>query len=168
MTRQQRLMSRHRPRVGLWTKSIGLLGLSVSALYLVITGALASVTSSQLLPVAASAPDGMSELSSTELSAPVADLPPGDAKLFGVLAHLLWSGPERAVTDLDRVRAGGLTVVRVDVQWDQVEPAAKGAFDLDYVARLDTILDMAAARGVRPVLVVLSTPAWARHRAGPG
>ena len=47
-----------------------------------------------------------------------------------------------------------------------VEPVAKGAFDLGYVARLDTMLDLAAARGVRPVLVVLGTPAWARHGAG--
>jgi hypothetical protein len=78
----------------------------------------------------------------------------------------MWRGPVDAPADLDRIQDAGLTVVRLDVQWDQLEPTTKGSFNLAFAAQLDTVLDMAQARGLRPIIVLLGTPAWARGGAG--
>ena len=84
---------------------------------------------------------------------------------FCVNTHLLWFDATSAARDLDRARFNGLTSVRFDVGWDRLEPA-RGTFDPRYLAALDVVLDMAAARGLQPVLVVVGTPGWARGDAG--
>jgi polysaccharide biosynthesis protein PslG len=84
---------------------------------------------------------------------------------FGVNAHLLYAGLDRATADLDRVRAAHLGLVRLDVQWDLLE-LTQGVFDDGYLTKLDGVLDQAALHGARPILVVVGTPAWARGGTG--
>ena len=85
---------------------------------------------------------------------------------FGTNAHLLYDGLDRAAADLDRIRAAGLGMVRVDVQWDLLEPTTPGAFDDGYLSKLDGVLAQTVTRGTRPIIVVVGTPAWARGGIG--
>lgn len=85
---------------------------------------------------------------------------------FGLNTHLMWDGPAQAAVDLDRIVAAGQTVVRFDVQWDGFEPTEKGGWDDGFLARLDQTLDLVEQRGLRPILVVVGTPAWARGGLG--
>jgi hypothetical protein len=89
----------------------------------------------------------------------------GDAR-FCVNTHVLWFSLAHAGRDLDRARAIGLTSVRFDVRWDQLEPAAKGGFDQRYMAQIQSVVDLAIARGLHPLLVLLGTPGWARGPTG--
>jgi hypothetical protein len=88
------------------------------------------------------------------------------APQFGMNTHLLWGGPARAGVDIERIAAAGQTVVRFDVDWDSVEPTAKGDWDTSYLTRLDQTLDLVEQRGLHPILVVVGTPAWARSGLG--
>jgi hypothetical protein len=81
---------------------------------------------------------------------------------FCVNTHLLWFDLQRAATDLDRVRANGLSATRFDVGWDSLEPTARGDWNERYLARLDNVLQLIGERGVRPIVTVLRTPEWAR------
>jgi hypothetical protein len=56
--------------------------------------------------------------------------------------------------------------VRFDLYWSAIEPHAKGVYDQAYLTKLDGVLAAARARGIRPTISVLGTPAWARHNAG--
>jgi hypothetical protein len=85
---------------------------------------------------------------------------------FGLNTHLMWDGPAVAAADLDRIVAAGQTVVRFDVQWDGFEPNEKGGWSEAYLAHLDQTLGLVEQRGLRPILVVVGTPAWARGGIG--
>ena len=91
---------------------------------------------------------------------------PAGRVLFGVQAHLLWHGLDAAAAAQTRIRGDGLTLVRFDVAWDRLEPAARGQRDADYLARIDAVLAQARARGLRPILVIAGTPSWARRGSG--
>jgi polysaccharide biosynthesis protein PslG len=92
-------------------------------------------------------------------------LPVDGPPRFCVNTHLLWFDAPSAARDLDRARFNGLTSVRFDIGWDRLEPA-RGTLDPRYLAALDVVLDMASARGLQPILVVVGTPGWARGDAG--
>lgn len=77
-------------------------------------------------------------------------------------AHLTWHGLADAEVDLDRIRAAGLSTVRFDVNWVGLEPA-DDAWNAGYLAQLDQIMDMIAARGLRPIIAFLNAPAWAQR-----
>jgi hypothetical protein len=85
---------------------------------------------------------------------------------FGINAHPLWFDITHAVSDFDEIRANGLDTVRLDVAWDLLQPTAPDAWDTQYLARLDDVLDLIAARGLHPIVVVHRTPAWARDSIG--
>jgi Cellulase (glycosyl hydrolase family 5) len=87
-------------------------------------------------------------------------------QLFCVNDHPLRFDIKRAATALDEVRANDVNTVRLDVSWASLEPNAQGTWDPVYLAKLDDVLTLAAARGVRPILVVVGTPAWARNGTG--
>jgi hypothetical protein len=85
---------------------------------------------------------------------------------FCINDHPLRYDIQHAAQDLDQTRAGGLSMMRIDVSWAALEPDAPGAWDPVYAAKLDDVVALARARGVRPILVVVSTPAWARNGSG--
>jgi hypothetical protein len=80
-----------------------------------------------------------------------------------VQVHPLWAGVDRAEASrqLDRAKASGARMVRVDVGWASVEHAGRGRWSRWYLSRLDHVVAAARARGVRPLLTVFGTPCWA-------
>jgi hypothetical protein len=85
---------------------------------------------------------------------------------FCVNAHPLWYDVGRAVSTLDRVRSNGLDSVRIDVNWESLQPDSPDSWNTTYLTRVDDVVDVAIARGLRPILVVLNTPLWARGSTG--
>jgi hypothetical protein len=85
---------------------------------------------------------------------------------FGVTAHLLWSDAGTAAKELDVIQANGLDTVRFDVAWDALQPISGDQWDASQLAQLDNVLNLASARGLHVIMVVLGTPAWARGNAG--
>jgi hypothetical protein len=85
-----------------------------------------------------------------------------DGPRFGVDFHPLSFDLGKAATDLDRVKANGLDSVRFEVNWDSLEPNNKGEYDASYLAKLDAVVGLTQDRGLRPVVTILRTPAWAR------
>jgi aryl-phospho-beta-D-glucosidase BglC (GH1 family) len=80
--------------------------------------------------------------------------------------HFMWYDQAQALRELDQIRDAGLTVVRFDVAWRQAEPNQKGEYDLATLTKLDTLLRAMDARGIRPIITVIETPAWARGNQG--
>ncbi len=95
---------------------------------------------------------------STATPAPIGLTEPG----FGMTMHFMWYDIGRTTKELDQIRASGLTVARFDVGWRWVEPQSKGSYDITYLTKLDAILQEMDARGIRPIITVIETPAWAR------
>ena len=83
--------------------------------------------------------------------------------LSGVQTAALNAGAPASTTDdaLDRARALGAKVVRLEVLWWQLEPTAAGERDPAVLAAADHLVDGAAARGMRVLLLVDGTPCWA-------
>lgn len=81
---------------------------------------------------------------------------------FGMTMHFMWYDFERATRELDELQAAGLTVVRFDVGWRWIEPTTKGSYDIPTLTKLDSLLNEMDARGIRPIIAVIETPAWAR------
>jgi hypothetical protein len=82
---------------------------------------------------------------------------------FGVAAHLLWDTLPQVRSDLDRMKAAGMTYVRFDVSWKNSEPA-RGEYR--YLTKLDAIIRAIKARGMRLTMTVIETPSWANGGAG--
>ena len=68
-----------------------------------------------------------------------------------------------AATDrsLDRAKAVRAKLLRVEVLWSMLEPRAAGERDAQYLAAVDHVVDGAAKRGIRVLLLVDNTPCWA-------
>lgn len=86
------------------------------------------------------------------------------SRRFGAVAHLLWGDTQTALRDLDALAAAGLGVVRFDVSWRNMEPEPGRIDGLD---RLDAVVAAIAERGMRPIVTVIETPAWANGDRGP-
>jgi hypothetical protein len=76
------------------------------------------------------------------------------------------ASPELIAARLDRIRASGARVARVEIRWVEVAAARPAApEDPDDPAyawgRYDTVIDGLAARGVEPLAAVSGSPAWA-------
>jgi hypothetical protein len=84
--------------------------------------------------------------------------------VFGMGGHLMWRATSTAIRQLDMLREDGLGVVRFDVSWRNSEPR-RGEYD--WLEKLDEIVDAAVARGIRPVIAIVETPAWANGGQSP-
>lgn len=62
---------------------------------------------------------------------------------------------------LDRARALGAKVIRLEVLWYRLEPKAPGDRDAAMLAATDRMVDGAAERGMKTLLLVDGTPCWA-------
>jgi hypothetical protein len=64
-------------------------------------------------------------------------------------------------TALDVAKATHAKVVRVEVVWSELEPSAAGQRDAAQLAAIDRVVDGAAARGMKTLMMIDSTPCWA-------
>lgn len=99
-------------------------------------------------------------------SAPSLPVPGAQPQQFGINDHLMWFGLDHATHDLDVEKQGGLQVVRFDVPWKGLQPISAASFDTGYLRLLDSVVKAASQRGIRPLLVLIDTPAWARGNTG--
>ncbi|MGI8511485.1 MAG: cellulase family glycosylhydrolase [Solirubrobacteraceae bacterium] len=83
--------------------------------------------------------------------------------LRGVQLHSLWGSSTDSDIDreLDMSQQSGANVVRVDVGWGSLETSAKGQYSQWYLTRLDRSVNGAAARGLKVIATLWSTPCWA-------
>lgn len=89
--------------------------------------------------------------------------PKGLPKFRGAQIGTLAPGVSDAYVDnqLDLARRLGGNVVKVDVSWNAVEPNAKGELDPAYLANVDHLVNAAAARGLKILLLFQGSPCWA-------
>jgi hypothetical protein len=82
----------------------------------------------------------------------------------GVQWHAVWSSYDDAqrVRVLDSMKAAGVGWVRMDIGWDLVENQYQGQRDPYWTGRIDSYINMAVARGIKPLVTLYQTPAWAR------
>ena len=71
-------------------------------------------------------------------------------------------GPGTLQQRLDRLQSLGVDLVRVNVDWNEVEPR-EGVFDW---SGYDAAIQGLHARGIEPLLTLVSTPAWANGGRG--
>jgi len=84
-------------------------------------------------------------------------------QMAGLNAHLMWSGVSAAEQDqqLDQIADAGAGIGRVDVGWSSLEQNAKGRYEGWYLDQLDSVVDKAAAHGVKLLLTFTDSPCWA-------
>ena len=63
---------------------------------------------------------------------------------------------------LDKLKAAGVSWVRIDFAWDGIEDTAKGARNSWYIGMMDTCVNQARARGINVLMTLWLTPSWAR------
>jgi hypothetical protein len=83
---------------------------------------------------------------------------PVGPRLFGFNDNSVLMQQADPETDIARNVAAGATVIRYTVNWDYVEPK-QGQFNWN---GYDPLYTSALKRGIRPILVVLGSPSWAR------
>ncbi|HEY9870042.1 MAG TPA: glycoside hydrolase family 5 protein, partial [Candidatus Obscuribacterales bacterium] len=54
--------------------------------------------------------------------------------------------------EIDYFSSKGMTVIRVPIQWERIQPSANGAFDATYLGRLDAVVVRATSRGLSVVI----------------
>jgi hypothetical protein len=90
--------------------------------------------------------------------------PPAAGPGFGTQFHCGWNhytNAGRALV-LDKLKAAGVTWVRIDFAWDGIEDSAKGARNSWYIGMMDTCVNLARARGINVLMTLWLTPSWAR------
>ncbi len=81
----------------------------------------------------------------------------------GAQVHSLWgnSSLDDARRELDMLQSAGADTVRVDLSWSSLEQNGKGQYAQWYVDKADAVFDAAAARGLKMVPNLHTTPCWA-------
>jgi hypothetical protein len=89
----------------------------------------------------------------------------GDEWVRAVGAHFHCNQTQYSNADrmavLDKLKAGGVSWVRIDTAWDGIEDAAKGARNGWYIEMVDFCVDEARKRGLNVLIMLWLTPAWA-------
>lgn len=63
--------------------------------------------------------------------------------------------------ELNDLQSAGANVVRVDFNWRTLEWAGKGRYDATALAKVDTFMSEASARGLKVIAILATTPPWA-------
>ncbi len=95
--------------------------------------------------------------------ASAASFPPGGVGVNVPAPLLVPQSREDTVRDLDAAQRAGVTRVRFVLPWKQLEPTGPGQIDTAKLATVDRFVDLARARGIQPLAVLLTTPDWARR-----
>ncbi len=138
--------------------------LAVSARRVLAGSALAAVAAAPLLAGTASADTGPQAGG----RAPVARTSALASTPMGVQFHGMWSmytDTQRGYV-LDKLQAAGVKSVRLDVSWGMLQPAAATSYDAWGTGFVDRVIGMANARGIKPLVTLWLTPAWANHGKG--
>jgi polysaccharide biosynthesis protein PslG len=87
---------------------------------------------------------------------------------FGVQFHATWSDYTDAqrVAVLDKLKAAGVTWIRVDLGWASLQEYGRNSFSKWYVDLADSVVNAARARGLHVLGTLWSTPAWANGGRG--
>jgi hypothetical protein len=117
------------------------------------------IATSTVVPTATATPTNTVTPTAAATYTPVTPQPP----LFGVgMDHIT------SLYGLDQMSAAFMTWTRpVGVLWSSVEPS-QGTYDWNVLADLETELKNASSNGIQVILLVHSTPEWARKIAGTG
>lgn len=102
------------------------------------------------------------------LGSPAGASSPGPGPAFGSQFHGMWSDytdAQRAQV-LDTLQAHGTEWVRLDVSWAMLQPDRAGVYSEWGVGYVDRVLDMITARGMKPLVTLWLTPAWANGDRG--
>ncbi|MFN2595268.1 MAG: cellulase family glycosylhydrolase [Actinomycetota bacterium] len=88
---------------------------------------------------------------------------------FGVQVHALWefSDAERKVI-FDKLAAAGVTWVRMDFGWCSLQEDARGQYSQWFIDNADQAVDEARAAGLKVLMTMWCTPAWANGLTGVG
>jgi hypothetical protein len=88
--------------------------------------------------------------------------------LVGVQFHGMWSDYTDAqrASVLDQLAAAHVGWVRLDVSWAMLQPDGPDAYSTWGVGFVDDVVDMAAQRGLKVLVTLWLTPAWANGGAG--
>ena len=99
-------------------------------------------------------------------SSATAQAAPGPA--FGSQFHGMWSEYTDAqrTAVLDQLAAHGTEWVRLDVSWAMLQPDGPDAYSTWGVSFVDRVLKMITDRGMKPLVMLWMTPAWANGGAG--
>ena len=90
--------------------------------------------------------------------------------LYGVQGVPASSLASQAQVDsaLNTAQAAHAKMIRVEVVWSALEPAAAGRRDPAELAALDRVVAGAASRGIKTLLMIDSTPCWASSSPNKG
>lgn len=150
----------------------------------ILTATLAAVTAGALLPNPAMAGSGVSgggwgfasstdsrQRGSAQAAASFAKVPStsaaatatsvGALPVFGTQFHGMWSSytdKQRAMV-LDKLKANGVTTVRLDVSWAMLQPKS-ATFDTWGTGFVTRVLKMITDRGLEPMMMIWLTPSW--------
>jgi hypothetical protein len=97
----------------------------------------------------------------------------GEAPLVGMNVFLEQEvEPEKRQRSLELLRAAGVSWVRQELPWEQIEPVAKGqttdpSFGGSTWTKFDDIVDRSAAMGMQAMLRVDTSPRWALPPGAP-
>jgi polysaccharide biosynthesis protein PslG len=83
----------------------------------------------------------------------------------GVQFHGMWNmytDAQRKVV-LDKLTAAGVQSVRLDVSWAMLQPTGPNSYDAWGVGFVDKVINMAYARGIKPLVLLRLTPGWANR-----
>jgi hypothetical protein len=82
--------------------------------------------------------------------------------------HGLWSNytDTQRTQVLDRLKAAGVTSIRVDLSWVMLQPNGPTSYDAWGVSFVDKIVKMANDRGMKPLMTLWLTPTWANGDTG--
>src|SRR3954452_14986029 len=78
----------------------------------------------------------------------------GDSMTVGVNvsgAEYSWM-PFVGTSDLDYLASQGVTLIRLPISWERMQPQLNGPLDQTYLAGLENVLSEAAARGIQVVV----------------
>jgi hypothetical protein len=83
--------------------------------------------------------------------------------LYGLQGVPTYAGATQAQVDtaLNAAKKAHAKVIRIEVLWSKLEPAAAGVRDPGELAAVDRVVAGAAARGMKTELMIDSTPCWA-------
>lgn len=93
----------------------------------------------------------------------------GDDVALGAQWHAMWADwdDDTRIEVLDRLKASGVTDLRMDLGWSMIQPKSSGAYDMGYgVPLADKALKMADDRGFDILVTFWLTPRWANDNAG--
>ena len=87
---------------------------------------------------------------------------------IGTQFHAMWTGYTDAqrIDVLDKLRARGVTTVRIDVSWAMLQPSRATAYDAWGTSFVDRVIAMCNERAITPLITLWLTPRWANANAG--